>query len=1328
LYFPQLSNFETVATLLDAVIPYFETNSAGTAKLTGRNAAHVMNKLKAMRRPQARSEAGPVANAERKRVEGALVRLMHIVSAKMDELALKHLALVLNAVKGSRGSAEAELVKTACSHAVKLLEQETQHTQDGQPPSVTAQPVAMLLNSLAMGAGGFSATAGASKTAADARPTHPQALGNADVVEPVFEASTRVLLAMPQDFFDAQSISTIMNAYASAGRWNLALFRRLGTMAVALAPERWTLQPVAMVVNAYSRLMEQEHVLSPWDVQQVDVQLFQGMSSTTTFLAGRLKEPSGSTAHSVALIVNALAKVGVNDKHIFVAVSQLLRRAPAGAQAGSLLRYDAQAVSNILNAFAKANVRDELLFEELARVAMRLPMNSFSGQHVATILNAYTRVGISNEELFEHMSSLLRYWDRFGQLTPSRVAPQAVALILNAFARAKIDDRDLFERMARLVQLHLHSPLDGPLDLVPSSSPAAEVSQPLPAVATGGQRESMSPQAVSNIVNACANGNFKAPQLLNTLEKAIMAFDGSAMSLQHVSCIANGMVRLGQAPAPLLEHLTKLARSMSPPSPADPSGPLSLSLLANALCKSEVSDEESFRWIAEQARRYEASAFSGQSVAMLANSFARAGRRDHALFRQLCDVCMSLEPEAFDEQSIANIANAFARNSQAWTKHADAAPGSYNRLTLLFQRLAKIATRPEMWAFSSQSVALIVNAYAKLGIKDAVLFDRLSQVARQMGSRNFELPCKPLHVAQVCNAFAKAHVHDEPLFRRMSELVQGQAAADFDARLIGIIFNAYAQLSIRDLALEERLSSVARSMPSSSFDAQAIGNIFHALAALDIRDDPLIDHMATTILRSRQTIMQMQDYNGQALANIAWSIAVLQLSDVALNRWICRMCAERINSMDTNALRQLHQYILAHEVEGLVKREQLPELDEVLKYRSRIQRAWDQHQRNMLSNRQRSASSQLSSLTPTDVADDVSNQELELGDAVESDPSEQDADGTDHSHGSVPVWMGEDEHGAAGWLELRIQRNSPGMPADQSGEVDQERQPGQIIMQQGSKVDALNDDKDQQFVGMSNLQRDVAKTLRSLIEGRALKATDATSSGAISMLELADARSGQDAQAIVQEEVTEKITSYSMDMMVLGSSLVIEVDGPSHYARGTRVPLGSTVMKRRQLSAVGYRLCSVPFWQWPTGMTRAEKTNVLASLLAPYVKGVQGSSLELVGNLAGEPNGLALKLEGAGLSGADAGTNGDTGGASAAPLGTAANQLPQPQASSQSRPKDAYTTGCNVDTRCRERGVDTDEDDKQSDAPLQDSGSSDSSWGAVDRDAGPLLPKPSRRF
>ena len=266
-YFPQLSRFDSVGTLLDAVTPFMEDR-----KLTGRNAAHVLNKLKAMRRPKARgSEPMGVVNTERERVEEARVRLMCIASDKMDELALKHIALILNAVKGSRGAAEAELVKAACSHAVKLLNEEKATAGEDKAPSVAAQTVAMLLNSLAMGTGGFSATTGASKSsaaAAAAAAAHKrQALSPHDtvnVVDPVFDASTRVLLAMPSDAFDAQSISTIMNAYASAGRWHLPLFRRLGASAIALPPSSFaTLQPVAMIVNAYSRLLEQAQVLSP---------------------------------------------------------------------------------------------------------------------------------------------------------------------------------------------------------------------------------------------------------------------------------------------------------------------------------------------------------------------------------------------------------------------------------------------------------------------------------------------------------------------------------------------------------------------------------------------------------------------------------------------------------------------------------------------------------------------------------------------------------------------------------------------------------------------------------------------------------------------------------------------------------------------------------------------------------------------------------------------------------------------------------------------------------------------------------------------------------
>jgi hypothetical protein len=62
------------------------------------------------------------------------------------------------------------------------------------------------------------------------------------------------------------------------------------------------------------------------------------------------------------------------------------------------------------------------------------------------------------------------------------------------------------------------------------------------------------------------------------------------------------------------------------------------------------------------------------------------------------------------------------------------------------------------------------------------------------------------------------------------------------------------------------------------------------------------------------------------------------------------------------------------------------------------------------------------------------------------------------------------------------------------------------------------------------------------------------------------------------------------------------VDGPSHYARASRIALGSTEMKRRQLKAVGYRLCSVAFWQWPSGSSTEDKEHVLRSVLAPHIK------------------------------------------------------------------------------------------------------------------------------
>jgi hypothetical protein len=82
----------------------------------------------------------------------------------------------------------------------------------------------------------------------------------------------------------------------------------------------------------------------------------------------------------------------------------------------------------------------------------------------------------------------------------------------------------------------------------------------------------------------------------------------------------------------------------------------------------------------------------------------------------------------------------------------------------------------------------------------------------------------------------------------------------------------------------------------------------------------------------------------------------------------------------------------------------------------------------------------------------------------------------------------------------------------------------------------------------SNLQRQVGSTLSSL---------------------------GLDPQEEVRIE-----EGYSLEYVVewRGRQVAIEVDGPSHFVG--RKPTGATKLKRRQLRHLGWRLVSIPYWEW----------------------------------------------------------------------------------------------------------------------------------------------------
>ncbi len=55
---------------------------------------------------------------------------------------------------------------------------------------------------------------------------------------------------------------------------------------------------------------------------------------------------------------------------------------------------------------------------------------------------------------------------------------------------------------------------------------------------------------------------------------------------------------------------------------------------------------------------------------------------------------------------------------------------------------------------------------------------------------------------------------------------------------------------------------------------------------------------------------------------------------------------------------------------------------------------------------------------------------------------------------------------------------------------------------------------------------------------------------------------------------------FSIDLAVLHRRIALEFDGPSHFTRNTLEPLGHTRLRNRLLSAMGWHVVPIPFFDW----------------------------------------------------------------------------------------------------------------------------------------------------
>ncbi|KAL5061970.1 hypothetical protein RYX36_023707 [Vicia faba] len=79
------------------------------------------------------------------------------------------------------------------------------------------------------------------------------------------------------------------------------------------------------------------------------------------------------------------------------------------------------------------------------------------------------------------------------------------------------------------------------------------------------------------------------------------------------------------------------------------------------------------------------------------------------------------------------------------------------------------------------------------------------------------------------------------------------------------------------------------------------------------------------------------------------------------------------------------------------------------------------------------------------------------------------------------------------------------------------------------------------------------------------------------------------------------VDCYTLDSVIVDKKLALEIDGPTHFSRNTDVPLGHTMLKRRYITAAGWKLVSLSYQEWEELQGGTEQMEYLRKILKDYI-------------------------------------------------------------------------------------------------------------------------------
>jgi len=249
------------------------------------------------------------------------------------------------------------------------------------------------------------------------------------------------------------------------------------------------------------------------------------------------------------------------------------------------------------------------------------------------------------------------------------------------------------------------------------------------------------------------------------------------------------------------------------------------------------------------------SAMSGKLVSLIVNAIAHSRSHTRLLkaagdrARILAESAIHGDVDILDVQAVSVILNGFAR-----------AGIRDEKLFASLSSVALVLSNSRRQDFCAQAISIIVNAFAKLQIRDEALFDNLASCALDVSPSDFS----PQAIANIMNAYARHDLLNLQLFGFLSKVARSIPAADWLPRHLAIVANALAKLEIRDQELLAWLTQAVRSHPPETFDLQAVANLLNAFGKLSgtSTDRQLLRHLSVALKG-----LHMQQFDPSSLAS-----------------------------------------------------------------------------------------------------------------------------------------------------------------------------------------------------------------------------------------------------------------------------------------------------------------------------------------------------------------------------------------------------------------------------------------------------------------------------